>query len=205
MSKKSFVSIGIAGAGGIGSFLTELLYDYGMNRKQFPYAELSITVYDPEIVDQGNTLHQNYTFEHTDLAKVEVMADRFCVLPEQRKMTPEDFPKHDLVFSCVDNLSFRKALYHYGWDNPQADFFWIDGRCNSRQGAVLNAGTPRTELEPLIAAESTPANENGSCLLAYEKESKVCHTTPRTVASMMVQTYLNKLNGFRTPKMVFSL
>lgn len=44
-------NIAIAGAGGIGSNLLAILFDYGFNRKQFNYSDINLDIYDNDTVD----------------------------------------------------------------------------------------------------------------------------------------------------------
>jgi molybdopterin/thiamine biosynthesis adenylyltransferase len=55
--------IGIAGAGGIGSNLLAILFDYGFNRKQFDYSSVDVDIYDDDVIDTSNLLHQNYKID----------------------------------------------------------------------------------------------------------------------------------------------
>jgi len=119
----------------------------------------------------------------------------------KERLTVQDFQKYDLLFCCVDSMPFRKSLYEYGWKEGKDKLFWIDGRCTSRQGALFNSDMPKELLLPYIDA----SEEEGGCLLAYEKEANISHTLPTIVAGMMVQTFLNKLRGQRTSKMIFSI
>jgi sRNA-binding regulator protein Hfq len=127
------------------------------------------------------------------------MEDKYVVNGIKRRMTIEDFKNYDLVFSCVDSMPFRKSLYEYSWTKDGESLFWIDGRCTSRQGAVFNSEMPKQSLEAYIDS----SQEEGGCLLAYEKEENVSHTLPTIVAGMMVQAFLNKLRGQRTSKLIF--
>ena len=43
-------NIAIAGAGGIGSNLLAILFDYGFNRKQFDYIQANVDIYDDDTV-----------------------------------------------------------------------------------------------------------------------------------------------------------
>jgi len=45
-----FNKIAIVGAGGIGSNLLAILFDYGFNRKQFDYASLDLDIFDDDTV-----------------------------------------------------------------------------------------------------------------------------------------------------------
>lgn len=192
--------IGIAGAGGIGSNLLGIFFDYGFNRKQFDYSGLEVDIYDDDTVDIKNLLHQNFKIDDIGKYKVEVLEEKYVVNGIKKRMTEKEFKKYDLIFSCVDSMPFRKSLYEYGWsDENKNKLFWIDGRCTSRQGALFNSEIPKPVLQPYIDS----SQEEGGCLLAYEKEQNISHTLPTIIAGMMVQTFLNKIRGQKTSKMVF--
>lgn len=194
-----FKNIAIAGAGGIGSNLLAILFDYGFNRKQFDYSGIAVDMYDDDTVDLTNLLHQNYKIDDIGKYKVNVMEEKYVVNGIQRRMGEEDFNNYDIVFCCVDNMPFRKSLYEYSWEGSKKDFFWIDGRCTSRQGAVFTADLPKETLLTYIDA----SKEEGGCLLAYEKEQNISHTLPVIVAGMMAQAFLNKLRDQKTSKLIF--
>jgi molybdopterin/thiamine biosynthesis adenylyltransferase len=195
----TFKKIAIAGAGGIGSNLLAILFDYGFNRRQFDYTKVEIDMYDPDTIDLKNLLTQNFKIDDIGKHKVSVMEDKYVVNGIQNRMTREDFSKYDLVFSCVDSMPFRKALYDYGWSDEGKKLFWIDGRCTSRQGAIFNSDLSKAELLPYI----DDSEIEGGCLLAYEKSENISHTLPTVVGAMMVQTFLNKLREQRTGKLIF--
>lgn len=194
-----FNKIAIAGAGGIGSNLLAILFDYGFNRKQFNYADLEVDIWDDDTVDVKNLLHQNFKLDDIGKYKVSVLEEKYVVNGIKKRMTEKEFKKYDVVFSCVDSMPFRKSLYEYGWDKGKDKLFWIDGRCTSRQGALFNSDMSKDMLLPYIDS----SQEEGGCLLAYEKEQNISHTLPTIIAGMMVQTFLNKLRNQRTSKMIF--
>ena len=194
-----FKKLAIAGAGGIGSNLLAILFDYGFNRKQFDYSEISVDMYDDDTVDLTNLLHQNYKIDDIGKHKVSVMEEKYVVNGIPQRMTEEDFKKYDLIFCCVDNMPFRKALYEYSWESDKDKLFWVDGRCTSRQGAVFTSDLPKETLTTYIDS----SKEEGGCLLAYEKEQNISHTLPVIVAGMMVQAFLNKLRDQKTSKLIF--
>jgi molybdopterin/thiamine biosynthesis adenylyltransferase len=194
-------NIAIAGAGGIGSNLLAILFDYGFNRKQFDYMQTNVDIYDDDTVDIKNLLHQNFKIDDVGKHKVEVLEDKYVVNGIKRRMTAEDFEKYDVIFSCVDSMEFRKSLYEYSWTADKGKLFWIDGRCTSRQAALFNSDLPKETLLPYI----DDSKEEGGCLLAYEKEQNISHALPVIVAGMMVQTFLNKLRGQTTFKNIFMI
>jgi molybdopterin/thiamine biosynthesis adenylyltransferase len=191
--------IAIAGAGGIGSNLLSILFDYGYNRKQFSYMDIEVDIYDDDTVDIKNLLHQNFKIDDVGKHKVKVLEDKYIANGVDRRMNETDFSKYDVIFSCVDSMQFRKSLYEYGWKVGKDKVFWIDGRCTSRQGALFTSDMLKPALEPYI----DDSQEEGGCLLAYEKEQNISHTLPTIVAGMMVQAFLNKLRGQQTFKSVF--
>lgn len=191
--------IAIAGAGGIGSNLLSIFFDYGYNRKQFNYMDLQVDIFDDDTVDIKNLLHQNFKVDDIGKHKVEVLEEKYIVNGIKSRMTKDDFDKYDVIFSCVDSMEFRKNLYEYGWNAGKDKIFWIDGRCTSRQGALFTSDMLRPALELYV----DNSNEEGGCLLAYEKEQNISHVLPTIVAGMMVQAFLNKLRGEQTFKSVF--
>lgn len=193
--------IAIAGAGGIGSNLLAILFDYGYHRKQFDYTKMDVDIYDDDTVDLKNLLHQRFTIDDIGKHKVEVLEDKFAANGVKRRLTVEDFKSYDVIFSCVDSMPFRKSLYEYGWNLTDKRLFWVDGRCTSRQAALFNSDVPRKDLESYISDSTV----EGGCLLEYEKEQNISHTLPLIVAGMMVQTFLNKLRGETTFKNVFMI
>lgn len=183
-------SIGIAGAGGIGGYVCKLLYDFGVNRKQFPFSSWKIDVYDDDVVDVGNLLHQDFSFDDLGREKAQIMAEKYAVDSVLRFMTKEDFSKYDVILSCVDSMTFRKDLYTYGWENP-GKLFWIDGRCSSRNIGLYTSDIPKAKIEKDI-------NDNTvryGCLRQVDKENNTSHITPVIIAAMMMQTFLNHLRG----------
>ena len=183
-------NVAIAGAGGIGGFVAQFLYDFGVNRHQFPFSDWTIKVFDDDKVDSSNCLHQNYTVEDIGSYKAELVAGRYFMTPELRFMEEKDFPEFDVVFCCVDSILFRKALYEYSWKHQH--IYWIDGRCSSRNIAVMNSRMPESKLKPMLVTTST---ERKGCLLAVDKTNKTSHITPVVVASTMVQLFLNHIRN----------
>jgi molybdopterin/thiamine biosynthesis adenylyltransferase len=193
--------IGIAGAGGIGSNMLSVLFDYGFNRKQFDYAALDVDIYDDDTVDIKNLLHQNFKVDDIGKHKVKVLENKYVVNGIKKRMTEADFKKYDVIFCCVDNMAFRKSLYEYYWGLEKKTLFWIDGRCSSRQGVLLTSDLPKEMLAKYI----DDSKEEAGCLLAYEKEQNISHTLPTVVGAMMVQAFLNKIRGQPTSKLMFMI
>ena len=191
--------IAIAGAGGIGSNLLAILFDYGFNRKQFDYSSIDVDIYDDDVVDIKNLLHQNFKLEDISKPKVKVLEDKYIVNGITRFMEEKDFKKYDVIFSCVDSMEFRRTLYNY--NSGKSKLFWIDGRCTSRQGAIFNSQLDSADLQKYITKDDI----RGGCLLNFEKENNVSHTLPLVVAGMMVQSFLNYIRGEKTDKKLFMI
>jgi molybdopterin/thiamine biosynthesis adenylyltransferase len=189
LTKPEFSRIGVAGVGGIGGYLVRNLFDYGARRSQFDFSGCSIDIYDNDVVDITNTLHQDFTEEDVGKYKVDVVADRCLSLvnPFKRFMEEKDFKNYDVIFSAVDSMTFRKSLYEYGFKHPE--LFWIDGRCSSRQVGLFHSKLGQKALEKHI----NDSKERTGCLLAYDKKAKTSHVTPQIIAGMMTQTFLNYL------------
>lgn len=189
---KEYKKVGIAGLGGIGSWLTYLLFEFGFKRKQFDFNGVEFDVYDAAAVSTSNLIHQNYNDK--DIAKLKAIsiADRFVMNAKTKQMSEKHFKRYDLVISCVDAMPFRKSLYEYSWANNTE---FIDGRCNSRLGFVTTNEIPKEELLKFIS----DSQDAGSCLLQYEKDNNICHTTHIVVASMILQMFLNKVRGVGNP------
>ncbi len=181
------LKIAIAGAGGIGGYVTQFLYEYGLNRRQFDFADMDITVFDDDAVDASNLLHQNFTEAELGFKKAKILADKYYMNHKLVKMTVEDMSKYDVIFSCVDNMPFRKLLYEYGYTNKK--LFWIDGRCNSRNIGLFTSDIGKAELSKVI----NDSQESTGCLLKHDKESGTSHVTPLIVAGMMVQAFMNHI------------
>lgn len=205
MAKEDIVvklkKIALAGGGGIGSHLTAMLFDFGVNREQFPFVDYQIDVYDPDIVDHKNLLHQNFADSDIGQLKAESLANRYAVTPKVQEMTVNDFPNYDLILCGVDSMVFRKQLYEWSWQNP-AKAFWIDGRCESRSGCVFNKTVSKDKLEKMLS----DSQERNGCLLKFEKENNVSHALPIIVAGVMLQTFLNYVRGEKIlPEKVFMI
>lgn len=190
--------IGIAGAGGLGSNLVSILHDYGYNRKQWDTDLFEIDLYDNDIVEIDNLLHQRFSTEDIGKKKAVVLSNQFIVNPIDRFMTEADFGNYDYIFSCVDEGSFRKKLFDYVYEHK--DNLWVcDGRCASRSFGVFNSSCPKQEIEGYYNFKS---QERHGCLLPYDKKNQKSHTTPIIVAAMMVQVFLNHLRSEDTQQAV---
>ena len=184
-------TIGIAGAGGIGSHLAGMFFRFGVEpRSQYPFTDWDTFIYDDDTVDASNLLHQDYTCDDLGKKKAELVAARCVMTPVPKLMTPEDFPKFDVLFCGVDSMTFRKQLYEWSWANP-GKLFWIDGRCTSRQGAVLNSTQSKDDLSKYL----NDSQERTGCLHEFEKTSKTSHAMPMVIAAIMEQTFLNWYRG----------
>jgi molybdopterin/thiamine biosynthesis adenylyltransferase len=191
--------IAVAGCGGIGSHLIHRLFDFGVNRNQFPFTDYTIDVYDDDAVDLKNLLHQNFEEGDVNESKAKIMANRYAVNGKVQLMTKADFKNYDLIFCCVDSMVFRTELYKWSWESGNKTF-WIDGRCESRMGAVFNKSIPQKKLEDMLS----DSQERTGCLLKYEKENNISHAMPIVVSAVMLQVFLNYIRGDeKQPEKIF--
>ena len=194
-TKPNISRIGIAGAGGIGAFLAANLFDYGAKRNQFDFGGCTVEIFDDDIVDASNLLHQNFYDEDIGNYKAKIVESRCLgmVKAQTRFMTKTDFANFDVIFSAVDSMSFRKDLYEYGFEHPE--LFWIDGRCSSRQIAVYHSKLDKSALLSTLS----DSKERTGCLLAFDKANKTSHVTPQIASAMMTQTFLNYIRNDLQP------
>lgn len=187
--------VAIAGAGGIGGYFARHYFDFGFNRRQFPITKWTTDIFDDDLVDHSNLLHQNYTEDDLGRPKAEIVAAQAlgCLNPQLRFMTPDDFPNYDVVVSCVDSMRFRRDLYQYG--HAHRELFWLDGRCSSRNVGVYSSVMPWKKLVDAVTDEDV----RGGCLLEVDKRQQVSHITPVIAASLLLQLFLNHLRGEDTP------
>ncbi len=181
--------VAIAGAGGIGAYATQFLFDYGANRGQYPWTSWEVDLFDDDIVEPGNLLHQNFSEDDLGRRKAEIVAEKCFVTPNYRFMTPADFPNYDVIFSCVDGMEFRKSLYEYGFAHPE--LVWFDARCQSRIILATHSGVSQKVLKTYL----TESKERAGCLRSVDKVNKISHATPIIVAATMTQLFLNYLRG----------
>ena len=191
ITKPTVKTIGIAGMGGIGAFLIANLFDYGAKRSQFDFTSMTLDIFDSDVVDAGNLLHQNFTDEDIGKYKADIAAERCAGLVNVNKrfMTKKDLPSYDVIFSAVDSMSFRSELYNFGFTHPE--LFWIDGRCSSRQIALYHSKLSQKSLEATLS----DSKERTGCLREVDKKAKMSHVTPQIIAGIMAQTFLNYIRG----------
>jgi molybdopterin/thiamine biosynthesis adenylyltransferase len=190
--------IAIAGAGGIGGFVVENLINYGYERDQFPITTWQVDLYDDDQVDVKNLLHQNFTESDLGKNKAKIFAERSCgvVTAVDRFMTKKDFADYDVIFCCVDSSDFRRDLYTFWLDaKNKGDLkYFIDGRCSSRNIVLIDAEAGEDMLRKNIITEDVRTG----CLRPFEKDNNISHVTPRIIAGMVTQCFMNWLRGETT-------
>jgi molybdopterin/thiamine biosynthesis adenylyltransferase len=161
-----------------------------------------VDVYDNDEVDSKNCLHQNFSLDDLGKSKAKVFEERSLgvVNAVERFMTPSDFANYDVVLCCVDSTEFRRNLYNFWLDEKdKGDLkYWIDGRCSSRTVVLMHAeANPQTLRENIIDADIRTG-----CLLQYEKDNNISQATPRIIASIVIQTFMNWLRGEATKERI---
>ena len=141
MSKKS--KILVIGAGGIGSYLIEVL-----NRTEC----YDIVVADPDSVEDKNIYSQNYENEDCGISKVYALL-KGAELRTRTKypiLTDKQLNGYDLIICCADNLDVRRLLYRKGFQSDCAGK-WLDLRAQGRNCAYISYRADRNKHDVLLA------------------------------------------------------
>ena len=182
----------IVGAGGIGSWLVDQLYELDQHNQ---LSNLQITVADDDTVDSKNLSYQNYNLEDITDFKVESLAARYGVEGLPTKIDSSfDFTRFDCIVSAVDNTSFRKLLFT---QLESKGLYWIDLRSEGTSIAVFSKHKKNTAPRML---ETIPTKqENQSCQRSFELESGIVQNGNKIIAAIGAQFVLNWLRGIHNP------
>lgn len=179
----------IIGAGGIGSFFIDHLYNAIMN-DQIPI-DIEFEIVDNDTVELKNIRYQNFKANDVLKNKAKVMSKRYEFVGYDRKIESEkDLEGYDAVIIAVDNSKARKLVYDYCYSNNK---WFLDMRAEGRQIAVLTSDLDKKEAQGTLPKQ---VNDNGgSCQLKYEFDKGIIQYGNVIVSSMGIQTILNKLRG----------
>ncbi len=195
---KEIKKLAIAGAGGIGGFVVENLLNYGYERNQFPITTWQVDLFDNDTIDKGNLLHQNFTVDDLGKSKAKVFEERSCgvITAVDRFMTKDDFKNYDVILCCVDSSEFRRELYTFWLDGKKKGSlkYFIDGRCSSRNIVLMHSEADEAMLRNNIVNEDVRTG----CLRQFEKDNNISHVTPRIIAGMVTQCFMNWLRDETT-------
>ena len=163
----------VIGAGGIGSFLIQILNKVKMYK---------ITVADPDKVEEKNLPYQNFGISHIGTNKASVMANTYYKTVSEAIqypiLTEKQMQGYDLVVCCVDNLGLRKTLYN-------SNVKWLDLRAQGRNCAMISYEADPNQYDSLLAGDDS---RSFSCQGdSWDGSNKGVHFMQVTVAGIGAQ------------------
>lgn len=185
----------VAGAGGINSWLIQIIADL-IIKEQIPQS-WEFTVFDGDSVEKKNLLYQNFQFEDQLENKAEILGDRYDMIYKSKFVkNPKEFDTYNIVICGVDNRDFRAMLFKYMDEHP--DKQWIDLRS---EGRVVAAFTKNVKNTLDVLMETLPANstESSSCQLEFELSSGIIQLGNRIIANIGAQYLLNLVRSEPNP------
>jgi hypothetical protein len=182
----------IAGAGGINSWLIQLIADL-ITKEQIPLF-WEFTVFDGDEVEKKNLPYQNFQFEDQLENKAEVLGKRYGMAFKKKYInTKKEFDPYDFVICGVDNREFRAMLFEYM--DEHTDKQWIDLRSEGKSIAVFAKNPKNTLAELKNTLGSAEDSGSGSCQLAFELSAGIVQLGNRIVANIGAQYLLNVVRG----------
>ena len=159
-------------------------------------------LYDNDQVDVKNLLHQNFTDNDLGKSKAKIFEERSAglITAVERFMVKDDFKDYDCILCCVDSSEFRRDLYNF-WlseEDKGSLKYWVDGRCVSRNIVLIDADAGKDMLLKNITTEDLRTG----CLRQFEKDGNISHVTPKIIAGMVTQCFLNWLRDETTQSRV---
>tara|TARA_R100001244_G_scaffold98294_1_gene73427 strand:- start:294 stop:860 length:567 start_codon:yes stop_codon:yes gene_type:complete len=135
--KNKLRNVLIIGAGGIGSYLIEVL-----NRTNC----YKITVADPDKYEKKNLTYQYCTDEDLEVNKASATAVKYSQVfgIKYPILTEKQIEGYDLVICCADNLDVRRLLY-------RSNVEWLDLRAQGRNCAFVSFRARPELYETLLA------------------------------------------------------
>ena len=184
----------VIGCGGIGSFLTEHVYQLVL-RKQIDLENTEITICDDDTVELKNIKYQNYTKEDILKNKAEVLSDRYSFTPMKERMENAlQLSPYNFIVMCVDNSQCRELVYKYC---NKTHTYFLDLRSEGRAVAAFTKHKENTTEKLLSTLKNT--DKSGSCQLEFEIEKGIIQYGNVIVAAIGAQFILNKLRGETNP------
>lgn len=175
----------IIGVGGIGSYLVPLLTKTGL---------YSITISDPDIVEEDNLCSQNYNKDDVGRHKVYSCGDTLLITCGIYPiLTDKQLEGFDLVICCADNLDARRLVYRQGFQsNCQTQ--WLDLRAQGRNGALISYLTDPTLCDTFLAGPEGSFSCQGEAF-SESGDTKDIHFTHVAIAGIGAQWVQRWNNG----------
>ena len=204
----------IVGAGGIGSYVLEFLYQL-MQADQIP-EDFKVTVADDDIVEVKNLRYQNFRPEDLNIKKVFALQDYYGLLDGEQYMpkhrhwldaldtkisTKEDFQDFDIIVGAVDGKNnFRKILFNYFEDlkdSPEIleTKMWWDLRAEGRNIVMFSKNKKNTLESMLSVTDDSEDGEGVSCQRTFELEQGWIQQGNKVVALLWSQQFLDYIRG----------
>jgi PRTRC genetic system ThiF family protein len=179
------IEIIVIGAGGTGGYLIRDLarFLYSVEKRiDNGKLDISILVYDGDIVEEKNILRQNFMPQDIGQNKAEVMATRHTRafgtnISYNAEMFTSAFMRHltdkkRIFVGCVDNNAGRReiaktmSMLQDSWHSKTKDSYWIDSGNEKKSGQVI-VGSPKlmdvTDLYPEILLSKHDSTVQVSC------------------------------------------
>lgn len=182
----------LAGAGGIGSYVGFLL------SRMHP---ANITVYDDDVVEEGNLSGQLYADEHIGRKKVAALStimanfSRYYDYGAIERRFTADSPADNIMICGFDNMSSRRVFYQkwkaYVMSRPEEErknCLYIDGRLAAEEFQVLCIqGNNVLHIEK-FEREWLFSDEEAEATQCSYKQTSFC---ANMIASVMVNLFVN--------------
>lgn len=162
--------VAIIGCGGIGSHFCSLL-SWAIDTEQLPWADHSVTVYDPDVVDTANLKHQDYGDAHVGYPKCMVMHARYGFVGRCAKFgLKSHYAGVGTFILCADNPGVRLDVYKHCRTHNKA---FLDMRCEGSNYLVMTDAHPWERLmASLGTSDEERKDETGrSCQLVEDRRT----------------------------------
>jgi len=175
----------IIGAGGIGSYFSEALFDLIM-KNQIDLDGYEFYIADMDSVEQKNVLYQNFTTEDLFNNKAKVIGDRYRLVYITEKIEEQHLAMYDMYVVCADNGRIRKEVFEHSknFDKP-----FLDLRSEGRTIAFFTHEMSLDELNATLNEETL--DNSGSCQLKHEFEKGIIQVGNKIIALIGAQLFLN--------------
>lgn len=195
------IHLHVIGAGGIGSYFLEVLYDL-TTKGQLPDIG-KVIVYDPDEVEMKNTFYQNFKIDEIGLFKTEAIRLRYGFIESPIKVTNfESTIKFDgdieqWLVSCVDNWQTREAMFTW-YDKlvpaQKEKARWIDLRSHGNQIACYTNSKSNTleKMKATLPKADAPVEEGAnSCQNPFDLSVGKIQLGNRIIGTIGSQVLLN--------------
>jgi len=127
------ITISVIGCGGTGSYVVTQLAKLAVALYETRKIDLSVTVYDNDVVEAHNVGRQLFSPSDIGRNKAEVIIERvnrfYGFNWESKNEKISESPKNNIVITCVDNVKTRKLIKkraHPMFTDHRSQFYWLD-------------------------------------------------------------------------------